>query len=219
MKKAVLGLAFIIIFIALRGHAWGKDLHYGLSKWLAFKAGFSLDNAEIIALGTEAPDEGKLYPAVGAVIHAACTGRDKDLSKLVQQYHFPGYGPVPGQPSTRKVDPGIHDNASTDMVQKEVQAQLPHQPPDRTLTNLGVALHPLEDSWSRIAPFSVPKSSSGDTRPIATAGAVMMPTSPISMNRTLSKPLNAPMNSSLLSSRTIPSSNVTPGSFPLRSTL
>ena len=148
MKKAVLGLAFVTVFFALRGSAWEKDLHYGLTKWLAFKAGFSLENAEVIALGTEAPDEGKLYPAVGAVIHAACTGRDKDLSKLVQQYHFPGYGPVPGQPSARKVDPGIHDNASTDMAQKEVQAQLPHQPPDRTLTNLGVALHPLEDSWS-----------------------------------------------------------------------
>lgn len=148
MKKAVLGLAFVVICIALRSSAWEKDLHYGLTKWLAFKAGFSLDNAEIIALGTEAPDEGKLYPAVGAVIHAACTGRDNDLSKLVQQFHFPGYGPVPGPPDKRRVDPGIHDNASTDMVQKEVQANLPNQPPDTTLTNLGVALHPLEDSWS-----------------------------------------------------------------------
>ena len=32
--------------------AWEEDLHYGLTKWLAYKAGFSLADAETIALGT-----------------------------------------------------------------------------------------------------------------------------------------------------------------------
>lgn len=147
MKKAVLGLAFVVICIALRSSAWEKDLHYGLTKWLAFKAGFSLENAEIIALRTEAPDEGKLYPAVGVLSMPPAPDAIRTYPKSCSSFISPDTALYP-DPDKRRVDPGIHDNASTDMVQKEVQANLPNQPPDTTLTNLGVALHPLEDSWS-----------------------------------------------------------------------
>jgi hypothetical protein len=139
----------LMIFVAIRCVAWEKDLHYGLTKWLAFKAGFTLADSETIAEGAEAPDEGDLYPAPGAVFHSACIGRNPDISRLVQEFHFPGYGAVPGPADKRAVDPGgPSDNAATDLVEKEVQAQLPHQPPQKTLTNLGIALHPLEDSWA-----------------------------------------------------------------------
>jgi hypothetical protein len=151
MRKTVLYSGIIFTLVAIRAAAWEKDLHYGLTKWLAYQAGFSLDDAETIAKGAEAPDEGKLYPAPGAVWHSACIGRDPDVSALVQEFHFPGYGPVPGPPVNRSVDPAgppPHENAATDLVEKEVQAKLPSQPHEKTLTALGIALHPLEDSWS-----------------------------------------------------------------------
>jgi hypothetical protein len=63
MRKTVLYSGIIFTLVAIRAAAWEKDLHYGLTKWLAYQAGFSLDDAETIAKGAEAPDEGKLYPA------------------------------------------------------------------------------------------------------------------------------------------------------------
>jgi len=88
--------------------AWEMDVHYGLTKWLAFQAGFSLADAEVIARGTEAPDEGKLYPAPSAVFKAACLGnKDKDISMLVQEYHFPSDGPIPGAPPKARCRAGI----------------------------------------------------------------------------------------------------------------
>jgi len=125
--------------------AWEMDLHYGLTKWLAFQAGFGLDDAEVLARGTEEPDEGKLYPAPSAVFAAACLGhRDADLARLVQTYHFPSYGPIPGLPGARPVEPGLSDNAATALVDKEIQTTLPYQPREKTMEQLGVALHPLE---------------------------------------------------------------------------
>src|SRR5712671_4511517 len=121
MKRRIFYFGILVTLAAMRTLAWEKDLHYGLTKWLAFQAGFSLDDAETIAKGTQSPDNGKLYPAPGAVFHSACIGRDADVSRLVQTLHFPGYGPVPGPADKRSVDPGAPgDNAATDLVEKEV---------------------------------------------------------------------------------------------------
>ncbi len=163
MRKSVLCFCLFLAFVVIEASAWEKDVHYGLTKWLSFKAGFSLEDAEIVAQGTEAPDEGKLFPAPGAVFHSACLGnRDEDLARLVQQYHFPGYGPVPGQSDKRAVDPGVRNNAATDLAEKEIQSQLPSQPRERTLRSLGMALHPLEDSWSHQGTPDIPWTCSKD---------------------------------------------------------
>ena len=69
---------FLLGCISSSLFAWEMDLHYGLTKWLAFYAGFSLGDAEIIARGTQDPDEGKLYPAPSAVFAAACLGRSDE---------------------------------------------------------------------------------------------------------------------------------------------
>jgi hypothetical protein len=151
--------------IALSGSlmAWEMDVHYGLTKWLAFQAGFSLADAEVIARGTEAPDEGKVYPAPSAVFKAACLGnRDKDIAMQVQEYHFPSYGAIPGAPAQRAVVPGSIENAATALVETQIQTNLPTQPRVRTLELLGVALHPLEDSWSHQGEPAIPTTCSDD---------------------------------------------------------
>lgn len=158
-------LLMVLFLIACSGSlmAWEMDVHYGLTKWLAFQAGFSLADAEVIARGTEAPDEGKLYPAPSAVFKAACLGnRDKDISTLVQEYHFPSYGAIPGAPPQRAVVPGLVENAATAMVETQIQTNLPTQPRVRTLELLGVALHPLEDSWSHQGEPAIPITCSDD---------------------------------------------------------
>jgi hypothetical protein len=143
--------------------AWEMDVHYGLTKWLAFQAGFSLADAEVIARGAEAPDEGKLFPAPSAVFKAACLGnRDRDISALVQEYHFPSYGPIPGAPSKRMVVPGAKENAATALVETQIQTSLPTQPRERTLELLGFALHPLEDSWSHQGEPAIPTTCAED---------------------------------------------------------
>jgi hypothetical protein len=159
MSTKLRGFSVVFFLACLSGSllAWEQDLHYGLTKWLAFQAGFSLQDAEIIARGTQDPDEGKLYPAPSAVFASACLGRrDVALSRLVQTYHFPSYGVIPGLPSARLVEPGLVENAATAMVEKEIQTTLPTQPREKTLEQLGVALHPLEDSWSHQGEPAIP---------------------------------------------------------------
>jgi hypothetical protein len=160
-KRCSLTVVSLVLCVSTSLLAWEMDLHYGLTKWLAFQAGFNLDDAEIIARGTQDPDEGKLYPAPSAVFAAACLGRrDEDRVRLVQTYHFPSYGPIPGLPSARSVEPGSSENAATALVEKEIQTVLPSQPRERTLEQLGVALHPLEDSWSHQGEPDIPLSCS-----------------------------------------------------------
>ena len=38
------------VSVRLQMLAWEEDLHYGLTKWIAYKVGFSLADAETIAL-------------------------------------------------------------------------------------------------------------------------------------------------------------------------
>src|SRR5271156_5474506 len=124
---------FLLVLLSLLSTsllAWEMDVHYGLTKWLAFQAGFSLADAEVIARGAEAPDEGKLFPAPSAVFKAACLGnRDRDISALVET---------------------------------QIQTSLPTQPRERTLELLGVALHPLEDSWSHQGEPAIPTTCAED---------------------------------------------------------
>ena len=148
MKRRLVAVVILVSLIPWRAFGWEADLHYGLSKWLAFKAGFSLNDAETIAIGVQSRDDGSLYPAVGTVFYRTCLQRDVDYSRLVQTYHFSSFGNVPGAPPQRAVAPGLTDNAATELVWKEIKNSIANEPPAIALRNLGISLHPLEDSWS-----------------------------------------------------------------------
>lgn len=141
-------LVGLTLFPTSRLLCWETDTHYGLTKWLAVKAGFSLQDAEAIALAVQAPDEGQLYPAPFAVAKYTCFGRDSQASRFLQEHHFPSYGTVPGEPKDRAVVPGIRDNAADLWVRKEVATSFADVPRGEALRNFGTSLHPLEDSWS-----------------------------------------------------------------------
>ncbi len=148
MKRRLVAVAILISLVSWPAFGWEVDLHYGLSKWLAYKAGFSLNDAETIAIGVQSRDDGSLYPAPGTVFFRTCLQRDVDYSRLVQTYHFASFGNVPGAPPQRAVAPGLTDNAATELVWKEIRNSIANEPPAIALRNLGISLHPLEDSWS-----------------------------------------------------------------------
>ncbi len=148
MKRRLVAVVILVSLVPWPLFGWQEDLHYGLSKWLAYKAGFSLNDAETIAIGVQSRDDGSLYPAVGTVISRTCFQRDVDYSRLVQTNHFPSFGNVPGAPPQRGVAPGLTDNAATELVWKEIKNSIANEPPAIALRNLGISIHPLEDSWS-----------------------------------------------------------------------
>ncbi len=65
MWRHILFCLTVLIFLLPKTevHCWESDTHYGLTKWLAVKAGFSLDDAEIVAAGAESADESKVFEA------------------------------------------------------------------------------------------------------------------------------------------------------------
>src|SRR5437588_6092745 len=91
----------------------------------AVKAGFSVDEEEIIASGAQ--DE-------------------PGASRLVQHNHFPSYAPVPDRHLARSGTPG--DDSATRWTRMELATAAKGAPHAIALFRFGNSLHPLEDSWS-----------------------------------------------------------------------
>ena len=84
---AVFMVVSVIIGGEERAVAWEADVHYGLTYWLARKAGFSPEEAQFIAAGDLSSDQGWYRPAPWAVaLHVIVTG-DLEASKAVQESH------------------------------------------------------------------------------------------------------------------------------------
>jgi hypothetical protein len=68
-----LGLAAACAF-GTSASAWESDVHYGLTRWLALRAGFDAAQAQAIALGDQRQDGG-LMDTLTLTPEVACTGR------------------------------------------------------------------------------------------------------------------------------------------------
>lgn len=124
--------------------AYEDDVHYGLSHWLAQSAGFSAEDAEVLARANVNFDHSGLS-AITLVRQASCfLNNDKVLSQLIQRLHFPGEGQLPSEPSLRKVAPG------SDAAKSQYRRILavPATSREKDLREFGESLHPLQDSWS-----------------------------------------------------------------------
>ena len=146
-------LIAVLSFGPIKGaYAWEADVHYGLVKWLAVHAGFSVDDAEIVAAASESPDETKVLSAVGVSTLTICPWGSEEASRHVQRFHFPTGGYPPAQPSERTVVPG-HSNysiSSNRWVRQEVNTGWGRNNVEKEtrLYQFGTSLHPLADSWS-----------------------------------------------------------------------
>ena len=137
-------------------HAWEADFHYGLVKWLAVKAGFTDAHAEIIAAGSESPDETAALSASWVVPALVCIRKSKEASRHVQHYHFPSPKFVPSERGKREVVAGNRENYANRWVRQEITISANDAKIETRLDRLGASLHPLADSWShRGTPSSI----------------------------------------------------------------
>lgn len=128
--------------------SWEADMHYGLVKWLAYKAGFSLNDSEILAAGSESADESNVLSATAVMTSTGCRGTE--ASRHVQQHHFPSGGYVPSLPKKRTVYPGHYskENNGNRWVRQEILVSGNAINRKTRLDRFGASLHPLADSWA-----------------------------------------------------------------------
>jgi hypothetical protein len=142
--------ALIIISVVMGGEesavAWEGDVHYGLTYWLARRAGFSPEDAQLVAAGDLSADQGRYRSAPWAVALHIILGGDLEASKAVQEWHFPSYATLPARPDQRRVEP--NSSAARHLALKEIDSVDLTVPRQLVLEEFGRSLHPLQDSWS-----------------------------------------------------------------------
>lgn len=124
-------------------HAYESDVHYGLTRWLALKAGFQQPEANAMALGNQRVDAG-LMDTLALSLEYACTGKYPEVAAQVQARHFPAARAVPARPEDRQVVPG------SEAARRSLRelAGVWQGKEGLLLGKFGEALHPLQDSWS-----------------------------------------------------------------------
>jgi hypothetical protein len=136
--------------------AFERDVHFGLTKWLALQAGFTAQQAEALATGTQRVDSGDMQ-FIEVVATYACIGKDPESAAATARHHYPSAGRVPGPPEQRAVIAG--SDAARQMaigVTKVSQKQSGFM-----LYKFGEGIHALQDSWSHQGAPDVPQMLGG----------------------------------------------------------
>ena len=123
--------------------AFEADVHYGLTNWLALQAGFEPEQARIIATFDQRVDSGDM-PFIDVVGLYACLAKDEIGARRAGAHHFPSEGSIPGPPESREIVPNSKAARKAALEAIEVS---PNQAQYR-LSQLGEALHILQDSWA-----------------------------------------------------------------------
>jgi len=148
---AILTLSQILLLPAY-STAWETDVHLGLTRWLAEKAGFSPSQAEEIAWGDQGVDDEWATAPVWLGIQVIFSNSEI-ASKTLSENHFPTASQIPGSPESRPV--GANTSAAKKRVNEELKIPYARKP-GRALRNLGAALHAFQDSWSHAGIPDVP---------------------------------------------------------------
>jgi len=143
MKRFRSTLAVMLLAVGVEAAAFESDVHYGLTQWLALKAGFDPQAARTIAIGDNRVDSGDMQ-FMDLVFMYACAGTDAVGSRRAGEHHYPSAIAVPAAPEARVVAPGGEAARKAALVAVKVA---PNQAAFRLFT-LGEALHTLQDSWS-----------------------------------------------------------------------
>lgn len=125
------------------GYSFEADVHYGLTKWLAMKAGFDEGQAEAIALGDQRVDGG-LIENMKSQLQYACLAPYQEDAAEVQALHYPSAVVVPAPASQRAVVGG--DSAASALADRLVASAADKA--GYMLQLFGRSLHPLQDSWA-----------------------------------------------------------------------
>ncbi len=136
-------VAFAAVLTSSAVHAWEADVHYGLTKWLAMRAGIDEQTADKIALADWNLDLDPNRDAITVTIKEILFGDEGKVptaSAKIREDHFPAEGkPVGEAPSHRAVT--RNNEYISDRVIDTIAGSAG---PDK----LGEALHAFQDSWS-----------------------------------------------------------------------
>ena len=138
------GIVFTIaVSLPLGASAFEADVHFGLTRWLALRAGFTEPQADAIAIADQRADGG-LVESTELDLEYACAGRFPDVARQAQRVHYPSAASVPAPAAERTVQAGgaaAHQELATLFAAAKGKEGL-------LLGKFGHALHPLQDSWS-----------------------------------------------------------------------
>ena len=143
MPSLRLLLVSAYFFAASPAIAFEADVHFGLTNWLALQAGFEPEQAQIIATFDQRVDSGDM-PFMDVVAIYACLGKDEISARRAGEHHYPSEGSIPGPPEARDVVP--NSRAARKAALEAIKVS-PSQAQYR-LSQLGEALHILQDSWA-----------------------------------------------------------------------
>ncbi|NUX57618.1 DUF6765 family protein [Paraburkholderia youngii] len=136
--------------------AYERDVHYGLTYWLALKAGFESSQAEAIAMGDQRVDSGGPQ-IIEVLLDYACLNRNEKAARQYARGHFPSNAAIPAAPSVRVVEPG-DEIARRGVADAAVAAKGLESV---SLSLFGRALHTLQDSWSQRGIPDTPRPGAG----------------------------------------------------------
>ena len=134
--------ALALTFTA-RALAYESDVHFGLTRWLALRAGFTESQSDAIALADQRIDGG-MIETLELSLEFACVGSFPQVARQAQHSHYPSASAVPAPAAARVVVPGS-DAARAALT--KVAAHLTGKE-GLMLGKFGAALHPLQDSWA-----------------------------------------------------------------------
>ena len=141
-----------LLLISPLSAGFESDVHFGLTQWLALRAGFDPQEAFAIATGDQRVDSGDMQYVDLAYMYA-CFGKDDIGARRAGALHFPSSGKLPGAPELRIVTPG-GDAARTLAL---AATRIPPEQERYRLYQLGEALHALQDSWAHQGIPEVPQ--------------------------------------------------------------
>ena len=144
--------AAVATTLPLFAHAFEADVHFGLTRWLAVRAGFNESQAEAIAVADQRVDGG-LVETTELNLEYACAGSFPEVAQQAQRERYPAAKSVPAASADRVVQPGgeaaHHDLNKIFALAKGKEGLM--------LGKLGQALHPLQDSWAHQGTPSSPE--------------------------------------------------------------
>lgn len=128
--------------VAAQGYE--ADVHFGLTLWLALKAGFESPEAHAIAIGNLRADSG-LIDTLEVNLEYACVGTFAEAANEVRRRHYPGaaLGSKDAQVG-QVVSPG---GLASRQPLRDIMASTEGKE-SLLLSKFGEALHTLQDSWS-----------------------------------------------------------------------
>ena len=129
--------------LCMPARAYEADVHYGLTQWMALKAGFDASQAQAVAAGNQRVDSG-LMDTLEVNLEVSCVGRYAESAMEVQARHYPSKTAAPAAPAQRMVEPG---SAAARKPLGDLLARTPGKE-GLLLGQFGAALHTLQDSWS-----------------------------------------------------------------------